>query len=232
MTAVYYPRLSLLVPTDKLPEALSFVKDGIEKIFDGLYFRDLQYSVSPRGDAANYSLIIVSGKLLDFEVPGTGLFLELNPGHQGGRSEFPVTLRYEWGILAWLRQFNFSTFSFSPADFYQLALTATGLTERQLLERALGIFVAGASPLDRLDQLVLDLNEAYQTAITPSIRSAPTRSARLSPRSRPRSARARRPSSSPRTSSTISTWRGPKSGWRSSSAACSAGRSRPTSSTW
>jgi hypothetical protein len=169
MPTVYYPKLSLLLPLDALPEALGFVKDGIENLLSGLYFRDFEQGRSSRGDAANYSLIIVSSKLLEVEVPGTGIFLELNPGHQpGSRSEFPVTLRYEWGILGWVRQFHLESFGFSPADFYQLALTATGLTERQLLDRALGVFVTGATPLDQVNKLLADVSSAYSTAITPT----------------------------------------------------------------
>ncbi len=169
MSTVYYPKLSLLLPLDALPEALGFVKDGIGNLLTGLYFKDFEQGRSPHGDAANYSLTIVSAKLLEIEVPGTGIFLELNPGLQAGStSEFPVTLRYEWGILGWVRQFHLESFAFSPADFYQLALTATGLTERQLLDRALGVFVTGATPLDQINKLLADVSTAYSTAITPA----------------------------------------------------------------
>ena len=169
MTTVYYPPLSSLVPTDALPEALGFVKDGIANLFSGLYFRDLQYSASPRGDVVNYSLTVLSSKPLELEIAGTGFFLELNPDLQTGqRSAFPVTLRYEWGILAWLRQFDLQSFSFAPSDFYQLALTALGMTERQLLDRAVSVFFAGGgSMLDRLQQLVDQASDTYGQAVAP-----------------------------------------------------------------
>ena len=44
-----YPKLSSLVKIDQLPEQLSFITDNINTIFDNLYFRNLQVSVSPVG---------------------------------------------------------------------------------------------------------------------------------------------------------------------------------------
>src|SRR5688572_17877902 len=123
-TPVFYPPLSVLLPLDALPEALGFVKDGVSSLMGDLYFKDLQHARSPLGDAANYSLSVVTARPLEIEVPGTGIFLVLNPLHDtttpGATSEFPVTLAYEWKILAWVRAFDPATFSFQPGDFFQL----------------------------------------------------------------------------------------------------------------
>ncbi len=154
----FYPRLSTLVPVESLPEELGFVKDGLTDLLDDMYYKDLQYSMSPRGDAAQYSLSLVAKKSLEIEVPGTGIFLVLNPGHSG-TSEFPITLAYEWGILAWMRAFDLETFSFEPADFYQLALTITGLTERTLLDRALQLLIDDPNPIN---VFVDDVNAFYE----------------------------------------------------------------------
>jgi hypothetical protein len=163
MSAVYYSPLSSLMPRDALPEALGFVKDGLTSLLDDIYFKDFQHSSSPRGDAAQYSLTIVTLKALEVEIPGTGIFLVLNPSHTpGGTSEFPITLRWEWGILTWLRAFDPSEFSFAPGDLFQLALTILGLTERQLVERALSVFVSAPNPID---QFVDDVNAEYGTTI-------------------------------------------------------------------
>src|SRR5688572_7798624 len=112
MSTVYYPPISSLLPKESLPEALGFVKDGLTALFDDVYFKDLQSSESSRGDAAQYALTIVSLKALEVEIPGTGIFLVLNPGHTAGAtSEFPITLRYEWPVLAWMRAFDLESFS-------------------------------------------------------------------------------------------------------------------------
>jgi len=166
MANEYYPRLSSLLPLDALPESLGFVKNGITSLLGGLYYKDLQYSISRRGDAAQYSLTIVRNKSLEIEVPGTGMFLMLNPGTTSSpHPEFPVTLRYEWGILTFVRAFNPETFSFQPADFYRIALDAVGMTERQLLERALDAFVPGANLLDKVNQFIDDANALYGTTV-------------------------------------------------------------------
>jgi hypothetical protein len=162
---VFYPPLTSLLPLDALPEALGFAKDGLTSLLDDLYFKDFQHGGSPRGDAAQYALTVVTLKPLEIEVPGTGIFLVLNPGHgtaPGSVSEFPVTLRYQWPILAWVRAFDPATFSFQPGDFFQLALTVLGFSERQLLDRALGVFVDAPSPIDRFTD---DVNAFYGTAI-------------------------------------------------------------------
>lgn len=46
----YYPPLSDVVSIDDLPDVLSFIKDGIQLLFDDIYYNDLQYSKSLKGD--------------------------------------------------------------------------------------------------------------------------------------------------------------------------------------
>ena len=162
MSTVYYSPLSTILPTDALPEALGFVKDGLANLLDDVYFKDLQHSESTNGDAAQYDLTIVSLKALEVEIPGTGIFLVLNPDHvSGSTSEFPITVRYEWPVLAWLRAFDLETFSWQPGDFYQLVLTVLGLSDRQVVERALTVFVNAPNPID---QFVDDVNAFYGKA--------------------------------------------------------------------
>ena len=88
----FYPRLSSIIKVDNLPDSLSFFQDGLNSIFDKLFFRDFQSARSANGDNAFYSLIIVSHKRIGIDIPGTGFALVLNPGHSG-TSEIPVTLR-------------------------------------------------------------------------------------------------------------------------------------------
>jgi len=159
MSTVYYSPLSSLVPQESFPEALGFVKDGLIHLLDDVYFKDLQHTESPRGDAAQYALTIVSLKALEVEVPGTGIFLVLNPGHTtGSTSELPITLRYEWPVLAWINAFDLESFSWQPGDFFQLVLTVLNLTERQVLERALTVFTGAADPIG---DFVTDYNDFF-----------------------------------------------------------------------
>jgi hypothetical protein len=59
----YYPKLSEVITLDDLPEFLSFAREGLTAIFDKIHYKNLQYSKSYRGDAAFYSLDIVSREI-------------------------------------------------------------------------------------------------------------------------------------------------------------------------
>ena len=54
----FYPALADVLSTDKIPDALGFIKDGIINLLEGLYFKGFQFTKSP--DGAFYSLKIVS----------------------------------------------------------------------------------------------------------------------------------------------------------------------------
>jgi hypothetical protein len=164
-TTKFFPPITEILLVDSLPNELGFVKTGLTNILSHVYFRDLQYSHNDRGDSAFYSLSIVSLKRLDIEIPGTGIFLILNPAHDPtvpDISEFPISLSYKWPILGYLRQFNLETFSFQPGDIFDLALRVVGVTPRQLVERALNLFVVSASPIDTF---VDDVNTLFGTSI-------------------------------------------------------------------
>jgi hypothetical protein len=156
----FYPPVSTLIELDNLPEQLSFIKTGLQTLFNDIYYRDLQYSKSARGDAAFYSLSILSKKRLDFEIAGTGMSLILNPGYNpGDTSIFPITLSYEWKILSYLRSFNLGNFSFQAADFFDLALKILAITENKLIDRALSVYNLSIA------DFVTDINSFYGTAI-------------------------------------------------------------------
>lgn len=69
VVARYYPRLSEIVTIDNMPEFLSFVQNGLNDIFDKIRYKNLQYSKSPHGDAAFYSLDIVTGNTIRMPLP-------------------------------------------------------------------------------------------------------------------------------------------------------------------
>src|SRR5690606_35583022 len=120
ITNRYYPRLSSVVSENEIPDILGFIKTGVVNLLDRIYFKDLQYSKSPKGDAAFYGLSIVSPKRLDIEIPGTGIYLILNyDADDSGISSFPITIEYQWKILAYLRFFSLGNFSFSPEQIFE-----------------------------------------------------------------------------------------------------------------
>ncbi|MCP5104825.1 MAG: hypothetical protein GY950_15675 [bacterium] len=166
MSTTFYPSITDILPVDALPNELGFVKDGLSTLLGKIYYKNLQYAVNDRGDTGFYSLSIVSLGRIDIEIPGTGLFLILNPSHDpedaGAVSEFPVKVNYNWPILGYLRNFDLSTFSFAPGDFFDLALAILDVTERQLIDRVLNIFITGPNPINTF---VDDLNSQFGTMI-------------------------------------------------------------------
>jgi hypothetical protein len=148
---------------DDFPESLGFIKQAIQGLFAQIHYKDLQYKKSPKGDAAFYSLTIVSNKLA-IELFGSGISLVLNPDEGADTdfniSAFPVTVEYQWKILAYLRSFNLNNFSFTPQEFYELALIILNISEEQAIAQFINAFTV---PIDDttlpLQQFVEDLKE-------------------------------------------------------------------------
>ncbi len=161
-TARYYPKLSEVITADDLPEFLSFVQNGLNSIFDKIHYKNLQYSKSVNGDAAFYSLEIVSKKL-GIPLP-FGMALVLNPDLTSSNnkiSSFPITLEYQWEILAFLKTFSSSNFSFSLEDFYKIGLRVFRISEEQVIAHMLNLFVEPAANISEFKQLLADINELY-----------------------------------------------------------------------
>lgn len=158
----YYPRLSSVVSENDIPDILGFIKTGVTNLLNKIYYKDLQYSKSAKGDAAFYSLSIVSPKRLDIEIPGTGIYLVLNPDLTTGNSNisaFPITVEYEWKILAYLRQFSLGNFSFDPQQIFEIALRILNVSEEQAIAHFINIFVEPSNQnIAPLQQFVQDLN--------------------------------------------------------------------------
>ncbi|WDF64519.1 hypothetical protein [Flavobacterium sp. KACC 22763] len=169
-TARYYPRLSEIITVDDLPEFLSFVEDGLNSIFDKIHYKNLQYSKGYRGDSAFYSLDIVSSTKLALPLP-FGLGLVLNPDlkdNDSSISSFPITLEYQWEILAFLKTFSASSFSFSMEDFYTVGLQVFRISEEQVVAHMMNIFVEAQEGKTKYEQLLADINTFDEVSSDPT----------------------------------------------------------------
>lgn len=169
-TPRYYPRLSEIVAVDDLPEFLSFVQNGLNSIFDKIHYKNLQYSKGYRGDSAFYSLDIVTSKKLALPMP-FGLGLVLNPDlkdNDSSISSFPITLEYQWEILAFIKTFSSSSFSFSLEDFYKVGLQVFRISEEQVIAHMMNIFVEATEGKTKYEQLLEDINQLGELANDPS----------------------------------------------------------------
>ncbi|WP_375587720.1 hypothetical protein [Flagellimonas aurea] len=152
ITSRYYPTISMILTEEELPDLLGFLKEGLAGLLDSIHYKDLQYSKSVYGDKAFYSLRIVSKNRLDLEIPGTGIYLALNPDASDTNiSSFPITVEYEWPILAYIRSFNIESFSFAPQALYNLGLDILKITESQVVANAINSFT---TPVDANTSLV------------------------------------------------------------------------------
>ncbi|WP_136468747.1 hypothetical protein [Flagellimonas onchidii] len=159
ITSRYYPSLSMVINAEELPDLLGFLKEGLAGLLDNIHYKDLQYSKSIYGDKAYYSLRIVSKNRMDLEIPGTGIFLSLNPDASDSTiSSFPITVEYEWPILAYLRSFDVEGFSFSPEALYDLGLQVLKISESQVVANAINTFTTPADANTSLvQQFITDL---------------------------------------------------------------------------
>jgi len=127
--------VSQLVPVDKIPSDLSFLKDGITAVFSNLYISDLQADSSIEKDYTYYSFNLVSFQRIAVDILGTdGLALVLNPGIENNNyTEIPISIGYSWPILKYIDSFQLESFNFSAQAFFNLLLTITNATEQDLL---------------------------------------------------------------------------------------------------
>ncbi|UOX32317.1 hypothetical protein LXD69_09655 [Flavobacterium sediminilitoris] len=171
VTKRYYPTLSTILNEEDIPEILGFIKEGLVGLLGKIHYKDLQYTKSPRGDAAFYSLNIVSPKRLAIELPGSGISLVLNPdvtGNDFSISSFPITVEYQWKVLGYLRSFNIDSFSFAPQELFEMALLVLNISEEQVLANFINLFVTPSDAnITPLQQFVIDINAETTIVLSP-----------------------------------------------------------------
>lgn len=166
-TSKYYPPVSELLKPEDIPDILGFIKDGIQGLFTNLYYKNLQYSKSQKGDQTFYSLEIVSRKKISLEIPGTQIYIVLNPDqHDFEISSFPISVYWEWKILSYLEEFDFDSFSYSIEDIFQTLLNVLNISEKQFIDISLSTIVDNDNPnISILEKLVDDINDLYDVNI-------------------------------------------------------------------
>lgn len=161
----FYPPVTNLISLEDIPDELGFVKDGISTLLDTILYKDLQYTRTPAGDTASYHLSIVSKKRIAIEIPGTGIFLILNPSLDATvpLSIFPISIQYNWPIIGYIGAIDLPNLSFNAASLFELALKVFRLSEKALIERSLSIFLTNTP--DPITEFVTQLNGLYGTTI-------------------------------------------------------------------
>jgi len=168
-STAFLPSIASIINLDALPENLQFIESGVDLLFNDIYFRELQYSISDKGDEAFYSLVLVLNKKAGFTIPGTELELVLNPDYDGtSLTEIPVTLAYQWKLLALIKQlsdFSVESFAFDGQAFFDLIADIIGIDPVGILGATLNQFQDDSDPLTMINSFVADINAKYSSAI-------------------------------------------------------------------
>ncbi len=166
----YYPALNNLITLDSLPEGVDFLKTIVDNVFNNIYYKDFQSSVSNDGSVAFYSLRIVTKDRIDCDL-FFGLKFILNRDFDDqGISSFPVTLHYSWPIIAYLKAFDLQNFSFTPREFYEMGLIVFNISEEQVLAHAINTFITVVNPsANPINQFVDDVNAELADVLTSPI---------------------------------------------------------------
>lgn len=174
VTKRFYPALSEVITVADLPEFLHFAENGLNLLLDRIHYKNLQFSKSQRGDSAFYSLDIVTNNI-GLDLP-FGLRLILNPDLDGDSSisSFPISILYQWEMLAFLRSFKIENFAFTPEAFYELGLQIFKITDDEVLAHILNYFIEDNDTENKFKQLLDAVNGVYGTSLSLSPNEEPT----------------------------------------------------------
>lgn len=174
VTRRYYPALSEVITIADLPEFLHFAENGLNQLLDKIHYKNLQYSKSQRGDSAFYSLDIVTNNI-GLDLP-FGMRLVLNPDVDGDStiSSFPISIQYQWEMLAFLRSFKVENFAYTPEAFYELGLQIFKITEDEVIAHILNYFVEDSDTENKFEQLLQAVNIVYHTNLALPPNEEPT----------------------------------------------------------
>lgn len=130
--------LSNIISIDNLPEQLSFISDGLNTVFDNLYYSDLEVFEDLRGQNISYALNLVANHKLALSLPGVGLSLVLNPDYNNvNGSVFPLSVSIHKGLLAYIKDFDLSSFNSSAQSFLDITKKIIPLNDAEII--AIGI---------------------------------------------------------------------------------------------
>jgi len=158
-TKSFYPNIGTLVTLNDFPEELQFLEDGLQNALDKIYYKELQYVRSNDGAQGYYKVVLVTGEQLKLDLFGTGFSIVINPGG-AGETIIPLTLNYNWPILALISSFNLESFSYFPADLQNILNQTLSLGDTDLIQTAVQVF-EGDDSLSSYESFVDKINQHY-----------------------------------------------------------------------
>ncbi|MCX6186245.1 MAG: hypothetical protein NTU43_04500, partial [Bacteroidetes bacterium] len=151
--------LSNIISIDNLPEQLSFISDGLNTVFDNLYYSDLEVFEDLRGQNISYALNLVANHKLALSLPGAGMSLVLNPDYSNANaSTFPLNVSIHKGLLAYIKDFDLSSFNNAAQSFIDITKKIIPLNDAEIIAIGISTFTSGTN---KVQQFSIDINSKF-----------------------------------------------------------------------
>lgn len=158
-TSEFFPSLKNLISTDKIPSPLSDLTEGLDTIFEHLYYKDFVFEKASGSSGAFLKINLVTYKSLGIQIPGTnGISLVLNPDLLTGYTEIPISLDYKIEALNYIRNFAIDGFKADGLAFFDLFNRFTNISESDFLTELIAVFIDDPDPIQKF---VDDFNTAH-----------------------------------------------------------------------
>jgi hypothetical protein len=140
----FYPNLSTIVTVDAFPEELQFLENGLQNALDNIYFKELQYVKSTDTSQGYYNIVLITGEPIKVNIGSSGFSLVVNPGATD-ETIVPITLNYNWPVLALINNFSIENFSFLPEELQNLFYKSLTLNDTDLIISSVDTFEGGTT---------------------------------------------------------------------------------------
>lgn len=155
----FYPNIGTLVTISSFPEELQFLEIGLQNALSKIYYKEFQYVKSNDGAQGYYNIVLITGEQLKLDLFSSGFSVVINPG-DAGETLIPLTLNYNWPILALINSFNLENFSYLPADLQNIFNQTLSLEDSDLIQTLIQIFEENET-IDSYQSFVDKINQHY-----------------------------------------------------------------------
>ncbi|MGC4039605.1 MAG: hypothetical protein QM710_02100 [Flavobacterium sp.] len=141
----YYPSLKNLFSEShdkQMPNDFNYYDVWIKDLTQAVFYKDLQHSASPNGDASFQSLGLIFKRKNAFKIGNSGFEIIVNKDKTDFSVPVDIQMEQKFPILAYLRSFDPN--SYNPKNFkqkYELGLSIFNLSEEQVLAEFINKYI-------------------------------------------------------------------------------------------
>ncbi|MBC8756564.1 hypothetical protein H2O64_17970 [Kordia sp. YSTF-M3] len=138
-TPQFYPALSKLIRSDKLPEP---IKSVVDNTTDKLFYKTYYVEKSIYGETAYHHIVLVFNKEIGFNLFGgeEGFELLFNPGSATNTTELPLAIYYNLPIVKYIKKIQLGDLN-SVEDYFNLLLEMFNVSKEELLFEVINGFL-------------------------------------------------------------------------------------------